>query len=379
MRKLTALICLILCFAMLAGCGQTADAGKETVPTDDGVRDVVSVQEPVTVEFWHVATGQTGELLQQQINTFNETNGMGITVVGTYKGSYGDILDTVKAGYGSGTLGDIIMTSGGSVDVLGDAGVLADLSGYVERDGFDMEQIPESLRYYGQYFDGKIIQFPYMANASVVYYNKAYYPDGFPTTLEAWISAAQTITQENPDVYGMGLPLDAGYIQRPLVRSLGSVGYTANNGTEPGCLEDGTLQTLMTDWLSWIDGGYCLDIKNTDFPAALMSGQLAAFPISCVNTPLIMDRAKKAGIELGCAPCVAYGGQAGGLGGGGICVLESSSDTPQLWLLRFSRARPSLRHSTQTSYVMRSTPLCASCSSRSYTAVPSPLSLRAVS
>lgn len=320
-------LCMLLCFVLLfAGCSSNSSAENETEPTAEGGRSAVTLQGPVTVEFWHCAGGDIGELLQQQVNRFNETNGLGITVTATYKSSYSDIMDGVKANYGSGNVPDILMVGGGGTETLADAGVAADMSAYVTRDQFDMSNIPESLRYYSEHFEGKVIQFPFLVNASIVYYNKAYYPEGFPTTLEDWIAQAQNISQDHPGVYGMGLPLDTGYIQRPLIRSLGSPGLTTSNGTEPGCLRDNSLETVMTDWISWIDGGYCISVKNTDLPAEFMAGKLASFSISCVNTANYIERAKQAGISLGYAPCVAYGGYAGGLGGGGLCVLEKSTD-----------------------------------------------------
>lgn len=333
-RKYISFICLLLAFTLFFyGCGGNT-VPADTTPQQEqtagdspiGDRTAVTLSEPVTVTFWHTSTGSMADVLESQIREFNSSNGMGITVVGIYKGSSSDILDLVKENYASGKVANIVVTTAGITETLAEAGVLADMSAYVERDGFDMSNIPQSLRYYSEYYAGKIIQFPYLVNASIIYYNKAYYPDGFPTTLEDWIEAAQSITQENPGVYGMGLPLDTGYIQRPLLRSLGTTGLTTQGGTAPAALDDGTLEQFMTDWSSWIDGGYCISVNGTNIPTEFMSGRVAAFPISCVNTVDYAKQAEEVGIDLGYAPTVAYGGTAGGLGGAGICLLDSSSD-----------------------------------------------------
>lgn len=333
--KLSGILCIILIFALiLTGCGSgntsSAVNSGETVSPDSKTlvnsREAVTVTENVTVEFWHTCSGALGEMLEAQINKFNTSNTMGVTVVGTYKGGSGDLMDLVKKNYGTNDVPDMLVTGGGGTETLAAAGVLVDMAAYVKRDNFDMSDIPQSIRYYSEYFPGQIVQFPYQVNASIIYYNKAYYPDGFPTTLEDWINAAQKISAETPGVYGMGIPPDTGYTLRPLIRSLGSPGFSTQDGTVAGCLEDGSLEKMMTDWLSWIDGSYCIGINNTDVTASFMKGEVAAFPISCVNTVDYAQRTEQAGIELGYAPCVGYGGYAGGLGGSGICLLDSSTD-----------------------------------------------------
>lgn len=333
-NKLSALTCFVLLLSLLlTGCGgQASLSNTQPAATPDAnnspvnTREAVNVTGNVTVEFWHACTGDVADMLEAQIQEFNSTNTLGITVKGIYKGGYNQILETVKTHYGSDNIADMVVVGGGGTEVLATGGVLTDVSNYVNRDGFDMNNIPESMRYYSQYYPGQVIQFPHLINTSMIYYNKVYYPDGFPETMEQWIAAAQKIAEENPGVYGMGLPLDTGYIQRPLALSLGAPGFTVKDGTEAAALDDGTLEQVMTDWRSWIDSGYCINPKGIDIPSEFMKGNVAAFPISCVNTVGFAQQAAENGIEIGCARNVVYGGYGSGYGGTGICILNSSTD-----------------------------------------------------
>ena len=51
-------------------------------------------EENLTIEFWHAGTGSVGTTIDDAIAEFNATIGAekGITVVGTYQGSYDETL-----------------------------------------------------------------------------------------------------------------------------------------------------------------------------------------------------------------------------------------------------------------------------------------------
>lgn len=337
MKHLKKILALVLCLVMLsslAACGSKSavggQAGAANGESPIEKREAVDVKGPITIEFWHTSAGDLGIELDKQVKKFNETNGKGITVKATYMGIYYDVLTKLKASWGSNAVPDLVVCGAGGFEELAAGGALADMSAYVARDNFDMENIPKTLRYYTEYYDGQIIEFPYLVSTAIIFYNKAYYPNGVADTLEGWLEQAKAITAANPGIYGMSIPQDVGYIMRPFLKSLGAPGLTVEGGMKAAALDDGIMERYLTDWLSWIEGGYCapLDVTNssTNMANEFMQGKSAALINSCATMVSYVDTAKEAGIELGFAPAVGYGGKAGAIGGGGLCAMSSSTD-----------------------------------------------------
>ena len=171
MKKVLSLLLAIAMIAVLTACG-----GKGTGNGNNGggkdTEEAVSVTEPITIEFWHTLSGDSASMIDDLNNTFNETNEYGITVKGTYQGGYYDVLSKVTASYGTDTAPAICVLGAGGIEEVADAGALTDFSAYVERDNYDLENIPESLRYYMEHEDGRVIEFPFLVSTAVIYYNK---------------------------------------------------------------------------------------------------------------------------------------------------------------------------------------------------------------
>ena len=326
MKKVLSLLLAIAMIAVLTACG-----GKGTGNGNNGggkdTEEAVSVTEPITIEFWHTLSGDSASMIDELINTFNETNEYGITVKGTYQGGYYDVLSKVTASYGTDTAPAICVLGAGGIEEVADAGALTDFSAYVERDNYDLENIPKSLRYYMEHEDGRVIEFPFLVSTAVIYYNKSLMQEA-PTTLEDWVDKAKAIHAADASVYGMAMQLDTGYIQRPILKSLGAPGLTSTDGNSPATLDDGSLKKYMTDWKSWIDEGFCVGLKVTDTTSQMNSqftqGKLASTITSSAAIITTYEKlAQEGGFELGVAPAVGYGGKHAAIGGGGLCVLDT--------------------------------------------------------
>ena len=323
------LIAAFLCVAMLlsfGACGSNSKANNGEQPQNPS--EAVEVTGPITIEFWHTRGGEHGALLDAQIKTFNETNKYGITVVGTYQGSYYDVLSKTKTAYNTAVAPTMVLVGAGGIEELAENGAVADMSAYVKRDNWDLSNIPENLRYYMEHYENQVIEFPYLVSSAVIYYNKAYY-SAEPTSLQEFAQMAQSITQNNPSVTGMGIALDTGFIQRPILRSLGAPGLTLEGGDKPALLDDNYLTTLMNDWNSWIEGGYCASVDVTNSQTIMrndfINGKLAAIVTSSAGMIEMINDCQTNGIELGVAKFVGYDGYCAPIGGGGICVLANAS------------------------------------------------------
>jgi len=326
-----AILCLVMVLSLCA-CG--SNGGNGGAQADSG--EAVTVSGPITIEFWHTRSGDHGKLLDEQIKKFNETNTLGITVVGTYQGSYYDVLAKVKTAYGTDTAPVLALVGAGGIEELAENGAVKDMSSYVERDSWNVENIPESLRYYMEHYEGQIIEFPYLVSSAIIYYNKQFYSEE-PTDLENFAQMAKQITAANPGVVGMGIGLDTGFIQRPILRSLGAPGLTLGSGDKPALLDDDYLTTHMNDWKSWIDGGFCASVdavdSTTKMKNAFLSGKLAAYVSSSADLKQVIVDAQANGIDLGVARFVGYDGYCAPIGGGGIVALDTASaqETAAAW------------------------------------------------
>lgn len=331
-QKLTAvLLSVAMIFAMTA-CGNDGTKKEGSNSGGSSEEAALQVQEPVTIEFWYTMSGDAEAAMQEMITEFNENNEYGITVNGTYQGNYEKNLSKVVASYGTATAPTMALLASGGFEQLYDAGALADLAPYVERDNWDLENIPEVLRYYMQYNEGEVIEFPYLVSTAVLYYNKALMPNE-PTTLEEWVASAKAITSKDPSVYGMFLNLDEGFIQRPIIKTLSGTDFTTADGNGPACLDDDSLLTFLTDWKSWIDDGFCMQLSTTDIKNKMLNafstGKLASFVQTSGNLAQVQSVAEEAGIELGVAKMVGYDGYAAPLGGGGLVVLDGATQQQQ--------------------------------------------------
>jgi len=326
----TAMLCVVM-LASLCACGSGSKASEGG---DSG--EAVTVSGPVTIEFWHTRAGDHGKLLDEQIKKFNQTNTLGITVVGTYQGSYYDVLSKVKTAYGTDTAPVLALVGAGGIEEMAENDIVKDFAPYVERDNWDVENIPKSLRYYMEHYEGKVIEFPYLVSSAIIYYNKQYY-SAEPTSLENFVEMAKEITANNPGITGMGIGLDTGFIQRPILRSLGAPGLTLGGGDKPALLDDDYLATHMNDWKSWIDGGFCASVdvvdSSTKMKNAFLSGKQAAYVASSADLKQVMEDCKANNIDLGVAKFVGYGGYCAPIGGGGIVALDSATaqETAAAW------------------------------------------------
>ena len=326
MKKLLATLLSITMIAVMTACGGNG-TGDDNKGGKKDTEEAVSVTEPITIEFWHTLSGDAASTISELIQDFNSTNEYGITVKGTYQGGYYDVLSKVTASYGTDTAPAICVLGAGGIEEIADAGALTDFSAYVERDNYDLENIPKSLRYYMEHEDGQVIEFPFLVSTAVIYYNKSIMKEA-PTTLEDWVAKAKAIHAADSSVYGMAMQLDTGYIQRPILKSLGAPGLTSADGNSPATLDDGSLKKYMEDWKSWIDEGFCVGLKVTDTTSQMNSqftqGKLAStITTSAAITTTYEKLAQEGGFELGVAPAVGYGGKHAAIGGGGLCVLDT--------------------------------------------------------
>ena len=129
------------------------------------------VTEPITIEWWHAHEDQFTPYIDYMVNRFNEENGMGITVVPVYKGSYTDINTEFIAADAAGTLPAIVCCNTSYPAGYGAAGLCEVLDPYIDAFEYDVEDFGEGLIASTSYDDEQIC-LPYLISTQCLYYNK---------------------------------------------------------------------------------------------------------------------------------------------------------------------------------------------------------------
>ena len=344
MKKFIALVLTIVMVLSMAACGNsnsetTTAAQKDTqaagnndttaAPETDPVVEYPDyVTEPIEIEIWHASgSGANGDYMTKAVEEFNSSNEYGITILETYAGSYADVQSKTSTAIAAGEAPEIIVLGSSGMPILGDQGVLADMSAYAARDGVDMANFVTGTTDFCYNSQGELISIPFNRSTAVFYYNKTLWDElglEAPTSLEDLETKAAYITEQK-GIFGFGVHLDAFFFQEAWVRSLGAEGLVASDGLAAAALESGEFTTLMTDWLSWINDGWCRVAAVTsaegDMKDALYAGELASMVASCGGLKNMLKYSAEAGFELGVSLMPAYGGYGSNGGGGNLCIV----------------------------------------------------------
>ncbi len=354
-RVLSCLICLCLLLSMAAcstDTGKTTTAGeKETAPktteaapqtegegtTSAGEQYPEPVTEPITINLWHtMSAGKNAAYLEEAIAAFNASNEYGITVVGTYQGSYSDVFSKTSTALVTDDAPDLVVLDSNGITTFVQDDILADLTDYVERDKFDMDNIAKGMTNLS-YYEDQIISMPFIRSTAVFYYNKGIWDElGLepPTDMEDLMAKAKKITEARPGVYGFSMVIDPYFLQDPLVRSLGGDGLIHKDGNSEGGLTDGTFEKMMTDWLQGVNEGWWFPPTVTSasdtVKAMFYRGEVASFVASCGGLGGVLQYSEESGVDLGVSFIPVYGGYGCVGGGGNICAVGKGKSQQQI-------------------------------------------------
>lgn len=316
----------------------TAAAAKveETTaaPVDDGC---ATITQPLTIQIWHASSAGVNETyMNEAIEAFNSTNQYGITVEGTYAGGYGDVLSKTSTAIAAQESPHIVVLGSSGMPILGDEGMLVDMTPYANRDGIDMANFVEGTTKFC-YNGDAIVSLPFNRSTAVFAYNKTMWDElGLepPTSLEDLEVKAAAITAAKPDVYGTALVSDVWYYQEAMIRSLGSDGWITKDGKNATGLDDGNVEKLFTDWRRWIDEGWCAEIPvekaDANMKEKFSQQKLASYFVSCGSVKNMAKTAAESGFEMGVSFMPVYGGYGSNGGGGNLCIVGAEHSDEEI-------------------------------------------------
>ena len=170
-----------------------------------------SVQAKTEVVFWHGMGGELGEITDDMIKEFNNSQDQ-YEVKGVYKGNYDEAMTSAIAAFRAKQHPNIIqifevgtasmMAAKGAIrpihEIMAEAGTPVDISKY----------LPSVASYYVS-SDGKLMSMPFNASTTVLYYNKDAVkkaggnPDAFPKTWPEVADLARKIKESGACKYGL--------------------------------------------------------------------------------------------------------------------------------------------------------------------------------
>lgn len=242
----------------------------------------------VNIAFWHAMSGHNGEVIEELVKRFNESQS-NIVVTSTYQGSYDDSINKLKAGLQSKDVPAIVQVYDIGTRLMIDLGVMTPMQSFIDAEKFDVSDIePGVANYYS--VDGKLWSMPFNTSNPVLYYNKTAFkeagldPEKAPRT---WADvteysralvkkdAAGTTTQ-----YGCSFAIYGWFVEQFLAVQ-GSYFVNNENGRKDLATE-ATFNSqegvdLLTWWKALNDEGICVNLgrATSDTKKAFDSGVVA--------------------------------------------------------------------------------------------------------
>ncbi len=126
------------------------------------------------VEFWHAFTGRLGELVAEQVDTFNASQS-DYTVVASHKGNYSETLNAGIAAFRAGEQPDILMVfEVGTATMMAAEGAVKPVHEVMAAAGADFDQTKYigSVKGYYTSPDGNMLSLPFNSSTPVLWVNR---------------------------------------------------------------------------------------------------------------------------------------------------------------------------------------------------------------
>ncbi len=286
-------VSLVLATVACSGTEETAAEDNKTA-----VEHESAAGEKTVVNFWHSFSSTNGELLDKSIAAFNASQDE-VEVVGTYQGTYDEVVPKAQAAVSAGEIPDIMMTVADYVGIFSEAGIFADLKPYMAESGINEDDFIEGF-VWDYYIDDKMIAIPFGRSTPVLFVNKDMMKEvglETPTTWEEMDTVCNALVVKDGDEvsrYGVAMPYDTWYFFMGVDQAGGSL--LNEEGTGLGCIEDGTALKAFTYYQDMANSnamyyGPTTD-SNTVCRQLFLDGKAAMFIASSGNLAAVHGNAE---------------------------------------------------------------------------------------
>ena len=332
---------LILVVLAGAACG----GGKEGAPSTTPPRQAATPSGPVTISFWHVATGAVKDTLTRLTDQFNASQDR-ITVSLVFQGKYDDNMNKILASLGSGDLPTLAQLDDPKTQLIADSGAVVPVQDFIDAEGYDLSDfLPQVLAYYR--VGGRLLGMPFNVTNPILYYNKRAFekagldPQQPPRTLDDVRAYSQKIVDAGVAPHGIALDINPWYFEQMLAKA-GAEFANNGNGREARATEvafDGPQGlAIFTWWKDMVASGLALNVGRNPTGAdqilaiASQQAEMTIGTVSALRTVVnLLQSGQYPDIELGAGFLPGPAGGTGGVvvGGGALYIMASRSPEEQ--------------------------------------------------
>ncbi|MBT9776744.1 extracellular solute-binding protein [Clostridium sp. MCC353] len=282
-RRITSVI-LSTCMAL----SMTA-CGSKTQQEPSGQSQTAAAQEVTEITFWHSMDTSYGEILNAQIDKFNETTGKEkkIKVVPVFQNYPGtDALTAAMSSDDTANMPDVIQLYSESVSLVRDYERLVWAEDMINKGNSSVAKtdiIPNVRKSFE--IDGRLIGMPYNIACYLLYYNQNQLKEaGYaepPKTVQEMAEMLPVLVEKTDADFGLNVRIN----MNELINFIGTQGSSGtlfgnnDNGhsgymTELECIQNGSLKAFIEEWGKVIDSGCYKAVRdsiNEEFAAGLHS------------------------------------------------------------------------------------------------------------
>ncbi|WP_425101120.1 sn-glycerol-3-phosphate ABC transporter substrate-binding protein UgpB [Tropicibacter sp. S64] len=298
------------------------------------------------IEFWHAFTGRLGELVAEQVETFNASQDA-YTVVATHKGNYSETLNAGIAAFRAGEQPDILMVfEVGTATMMAAKGAVRPVY-EVMGDGFDQSQYIGAVKGYYTSADGNMLSLPFNSSTPVLWVNRTMLQENGidpDIDLSTWEQVGEVLTQLKDA--GVSCPLTTAWqswIHLENLSAYHNVPFATKangfEGTDTELVFNGDAQVAhiqaMGDWAK--DGKFMYAGRRNEGGANFRAGECALFTESSAGYAGIKAEAQ---FEFGVRPLPYWAALVDApqntiIGGASLWVMEGQSDEDDAGVAEF--------------------------------------------
>ncbi len=292
------------------------------------------------VEFWHAFTGRLGELVAEQVETFNASQS-DYVVTASHKGNYSETLNAGIAAFRAGEQPDILMVfEVGTATMMAAKGAVKPVYEVMEEAGaeFDQDAFIGSVKGYYTSSDGQMLSLPFNSSTPVLWVNRdalsaaGIDPD---TDLSTWQKVGETL--DALKAAGQECPMTTAWqswIHLENLSAYHNVPFATKDngfsGTDTELALNGPVQVQhiaqMGEWAK--DGKFIYAGRRNEGGANFRAGECALFTESSAGYAGIKAEAE---FDFEVRPLPYWEGVEGApqntiIGGASLWVMEGQSD-----------------------------------------------------
>lgn len=325
-----------------ADTGDTAASEEEAAPTEEAPAAEAPTEEAmdevVTIEFWHAMGGELGEVVDELVARYNDSQDH-VVVNSTFQGTYDDTYNALLASFETDTAPNIVQNFDLASQTMIDTGRLIPAYQLMEADGYDPSIFVPAVRDYYSDENG-MVAMAFNSSTPILYYNKDVFaeagvsppPEGESWSFSEMLDVCDTIQESGAAESCIALGQTGWYFEQILANS-GGLYYNNNNGRTGRASEvvfnQGTGVEVFDFLTGLVANGYSPNLGNTwtDTDTVFFAGEAAMIFDSTSGAGGLQDGAE---FDVG-TMFIPYADSAGDrngviIGGAALWLIDAGDD-----------------------------------------------------